>query len=215
MPGRRDFKRKSGFRDSRLIIIAAEGEETEKQYFEGIKARYDNPRVHVEVLERLDSASDPAKIIKILDQFRSDYKLRRGHDQLWLVIDVDRWGNQKLSLVSQQCAQKRYQLAISNPSFEIWLLLHVRSLDTYPPEILVELLANRKDRRRTRIEQELLLLLGKYNKTNLDMEYFAHRVFVAIQNARNSDLNPETRWPNQLGTRVYLLLEEIVPPERD
>ena len=31
MPGRRDFKRKSGFRDSQLIIIAAEGEETEKR----------------------------------------------------------------------------------------------------------------------------------------------------------------------------------------
>jgi len=121
MPGRRDFKRKSGFRDSRLIVIAAEGEETEKRYFEGIKARYDNPRIHVEVLERLDSASDPAKVIKALDQFRSDYKLRKGHDQLWLVIDVDRWGNQKLSLVSQQCIQKCYQLAVSNPSFEIWI----------------------------------------------------------------------------------------------
>jgi len=215
MPGRRDFKRKSGFRDSRLIVIAAEGEETEKRYFEGIKARYDNPRIHVEVLERLDSASDPAKVIKALDQFRSDYKLRKGHDQLWLVIDVDRWGNQKLSLVSQQCIQKCYQLAVSNPSFEIWLLLHVRALDTYPPEILIELLANRKDGKRTRLEQELLLLLGSYNKTNPDMEYFAPRVFVAIQNARGSDRNPDTRWPNQLGTRVYLLLEEIVPPVRD
>jgi len=215
MLGRRDFKRKSGFRDSRLIVIAAEGEETEKQYFEGIKARYDNPRVHVEVLERIGSASDPAKVIKALDKFRSDYKLRKGHDQLWLVIDVDRWGNQKLSLVSQQCVQKRYQLAVSNPSFEIWLLLHVRSLDTYPPDILAELLENKKDGKRTRLAQELLLQLGSYNKSNLDKDYFAHRVFVAIQNARISDLNPETRWPNQLGTRVYLLVEGIVLPERD
>jgi len=47
------------------------------------------------------------------------------------------------------------------------------------------------------------------------MEYFAARVYIAIRNARISDLNPETRWPNQLGTRVYVLVEEIVPPERD
>lgn len=210
MSGRRNFKRKSGERDSRLIVIAAEGKETEKQYFEGLKARYTNPRVHVEVLERRESASDPARVIKILDQFRSDYKLRKDHDRLWLVIDVDRWGSQKLSSVAQQCVQKHYQLAVSNPSFEIWLLLHVKSLDSYPPDILAEFLANKKDGDRTRLEKELLNLLKNFNKRNLDMEYFASRVFDAIPNARIVDINPEIRWPNQLGTRVYLLVEELV-----
>jgi hypothetical protein len=216
MSGRRDFKRKSGVRDARLIIIAAEGEETEKQYFEGLKARYENPRVHVEVLKRLDLPSDPAKVIEALDQFRSGYNLRKGYDQLWLVIDVDRWGSQKLSLVSQQCVQKYYRLAVSNPSFEIWLLFHIRSLDTYPSEVLAELLANTKNgkRTRTRLEQELLQLLGSYNKTNPNMDYFAARVREAIRNARAADLNPETRWPNQLGTRVYLLVEEMIPSEQ-
>jgi hypothetical protein len=42
MPAKRDFKRKSGLRDARLIIIAAEGEKTEKIYFEGLKEYYQN-----------------------------------------------------------------------------------------------------------------------------------------------------------------------------
>jgi len=213
MPERRNFKRKSSLRDSRLIIIAAEGEETEKKYFEGLKENYENPRVHVEVLDRLEASSDPAKVLRRLDKFRSDYNLRRDYDELWLVIDVDRWGNQKLSLVSQQCVQKHYRLAVSNPSFEIWLILHVHSLDAYSPEIQAELIANKKEGKRTRLEQELLALLGSYNKTNPDMNYFAPRVFDAISNARNADKNLENRWPNGLGTRVYLLAEEIVPSQ--
>lgn len=215
MPGKRDFKRKSGFRDSRLIIIAAEGEETEKQYFDGLKAYYENPRVHIKVMERFDSASDPERIIKILDNFRSDYKLRKGHDQLWLVVDVDRWGNRKLSSVSQECIQKHYRLAVSNPSFELWFLLHIRPISSYSHQELAELSENRKHGKRTRLEIELISLLGNYNKRRPNMDYFAPRVFTAIENARLADISPEDRWPNQIGTRVYLLVAEIVPSQDD
>lgn len=213
MAERRDFKRKSGFRDARLIIIAAEGEKTEKIYFEGLKVRYDNHRVHVEVLEHILAGSEPEKVILALDRFRAQYKLRKGYDQLWLVTDVDRW-REKLSVVSQQCIQKQYQLAVSNPEFEIWLLLHIQSLDSYPAEVLAEFLENRKTGERTRVSQELLTLLGSYNKANPDMDYFAPRVYTAIRNGRAADQNPETRWPNQPGSRVYWLVEAIVPPPK-
>jgi hypothetical protein len=211
MPKRREFTRKSGLRDSRLIIIASEGEITEKAYFEGMKEYFTNPRIHIEILHRMESASDPARVIRLLDQFRSEYKLRRGYDQLWLVIDVDRWRSRKLSFISQQCNQKQYQLAISNPAFEIWLLLHIRSLNDYPFAVQAELLQNRKKGNRTRLEQELLKLLGSYNKVNPDMQFFCQLVSTAIRNARSADTQPENRWPNGLGTRVYLLVEEIVP----
>ncbi len=211
MIGRRTFTRKSGVRDARLIIIAAEGEETEKIYFDGLKKYYANPHIHVEVLERLESASDPARILKILDQFRSTYKLRKGYDQLWLVIDVDRWGSQKLAAVSQQCVQKAYQLAVSNPAFEIWLLLHIRALDTYSHEVQTEFLNNRKEGNRTRLEKEFVNLLGSYNKVNLDMEFFSQHVLIAMRNTQIADRHPESRWPNELGTRVYVLVGEILP----
>jgi len=160
MAGRRNFTRKSGFRDARLIIIAAEGEKTEKVYFEGLKEYYSNPRVHVEVLYKLGSSSDPTKVIKLLDTFRSIYNLRKDYDQLWLVIDVDRWGIPKLVSVSQQCVQKCYHLAVSNPTFEIWLLLHICALDTYSLDMLDELFKNRKNGNRTRLDIELLNLLS-------------------------------------------------------
>ncbi|MEM6817072.1 MAG: hypothetical protein AAF600_22220, partial [Bacteroidota bacterium] len=64
-----NFTRKSGFRDARLIVITTEGEITENQYFEQLKwsEKYKNPRVHVEVLARGDSNSDPKNCLKILN----------------------------------------------------------------------------------------------------------------------------------------------------
>lgn len=210
MAGRRSFTRKSGFRDSRLIIIATEGEETEKVYFEGLKNYYSNPRVHIQLLNRLSSASDPERILKNLDQFYSTYNLRKNYDQLWLVIDVDHWGNSKLACVSKLCFQKSYCLAISNPAFEIWLLMHIHPLDTYSPDVLLEFLNNRKTGRRSRLEIELINLLGSYNKSNPNMKYFSPRAKLAINNARIADDHPEDRWPNGVGTRVYLLVEQII-----
>ena len=150
MPEKRNFTRRSGFRDSKLIIIAAEGENTERIYFSGIKDFYENARVHVEVLPRI-SSSDPLRVMEELNLFKTEYKLRKNLDQLWLVIDVDRWGDKKLSKVSRLCAQKGYSLAVSNPAFEIWLLFHIQSLDCYTDKEKTELLQNKKTGNRTRL----------------------------------------------------------------
>jgi hypothetical protein len=202
--------RRSGVRDARLIIIASEGTNTEKQYFDALQARYRNTRIHPESIERRTTASDPAHVMKGLDDFRKEYKIRPGDDELWLVIDVDRWGEAKLAEVARKCQQKGYELAVSNPCFEVWLLLHIKALHEYPPEKLVELYANRKVGGRTCLEAELLNLLGAYNKFNLDPAPFIPHVAIAIERARGLDIHPEHRWPNHLGTRVYLLAQKII-----
>jgi hypothetical protein len=213
MPEKRVFRpreRTSGIRDARLIIIAAEGQRTEKIYFLDLISpsyRY-NPKVHVEILDRLTSASSPDHIIKLLDAFRNKYRLNK-YDELWLVIDKDRW-KEKVALIAKECQQKNYLLAVSNPCFEIWLLLHVKSLDEYSSQTLQEFLENKKSGSRTRLENELMSLLGSYNKNNLNTAKFLPTVDLAIERARSLDVHPDHRWPNHLGTRVYLLIDSIL-----
>jgi len=110
MPSKRFVPRtrRSGYRNPKLIIIASEGTYTEKKYFEDLAVSYAIPNLHVEVLDRLDSGSDPESVLKALDKFRSQYSLRLNYDELWLVIDVDRWPIKKLSEVSSLCDQKNY-----------------------------------------------------------------------------------------------------------
>jgi RloB-like protein len=122
---KREFKRKSGFRDAKLIVIATEGVQTEHVYFEGVRQKYQRPNLHIELLKRTDAGhSSPKHVITELNVFKKEYHLVKG-DELWMVIDKDRWLDEHLSEVTQECSQKNYYCAVSVPCFEIWILLHL------------------------------------------------------------------------------------------
>jgi len=74
--------RASGNRDAKLIIIATEGEFTKKRYFEDLAFLFRRQNIYVKVLDRLDSASDPARVLVGLDKFRRDYSLRRNYNDV-------------------------------------------------------------------------------------------------------------------------------------
>ena len=210
MPPKRDFnrKRKSGFRDSRLLVIATEGEKTEKRYFENFVTPASS-RVNIEIIPNIDSQSSPLKVIRLLDEFRAKYRLKID-DELWLVIDVDRWGEEKLSDVARLSSQKDYYLAVSNPCFEFWLLLHKVNIDQYSETRCQELLENRRvSSNRNQLQQELLNLCGEYNGANLRTEDFIPYIDNAILRAESLDNPSVGRWPSGLGSRVYLLAKSI------
>ena len=103
-------------RDTRLIIIATEGEKTEKQYFES--DLFHSLRVQVKVLGTEDGLSAPNHVINRLCQFARATDLQ-SDDQLWLMVDKDHWTESILSDVCSQANRSRdlkLQTAISNPS---------------------------------------------------------------------------------------------------
>lgn len=210
----RPFNRKSKFRDAKYIIIATEGELTEPIYFEALALdeRYRHPRVTVQVLQTQEGRSSPSQVIRRLDQIRREHRLYEG-DELWLVVDRDRWTDPQLTQVARLANQKGYKLADSNPCFELWLLVHHRSLHTYKQSELDELRENRKERfraKRRRLEQELIDICGSYNKRNLNTSDYIPFVTEAIANAMHADSRPNDRWLNQIGSRVYRLAQSII-----
>ena len=60
---RKDFTRLEGDKSARLVVIAAEGFETENIYFEAMKTSLRAANVHVEVLRR-DSDGDKQDALK-------------------------------------------------------------------------------------------------------------------------------------------------------
>ena len=211
---RREFKRPSLNRDvNKLFIIATEGQRTEKVYFEGLF--YQNPhpktKIYLEVLSRLNSNSSPRSVLKQLDDFKKEYLLREG-DELWMVIDRDRqsWEVSEISEVAALIYQKNYHLALSNPAFEIWLLLHVKDLSEYTEEEKGELFENKREGSRTRLEKELIKICGSYKKSNPNLSHFLPHVNIAIERAEALVRNPKERWPNYLGTHVFKLVRKLV-----
>ena len=210
---RRPFERPTDkVRDARLIIIATEDTEATVAYFEAMKSLtyYQSSKVHVEVLTRTDTASAPERILAQLEQWLTQYQIAED-DELWLVIDVDRWGSKKLNQIAKACRQKTIHLAVSNPCIELWFLLHVRDMDQYDEITQSDLLKNAKvSPKRTRIEQAIVDVVGRYNKGNLHTDDYLPHVEMAIASAEKLDVAPNDRWPQQLGTRVYLLARSII-----
>ncbi len=203
--------RQSGKIDPKLIIIATEGACSEKKYFEELRFQKGKANIHVEVLNTMDSKSSPTYVLGRLDSFKRKYTLKKGRDELWMVIDVDRWGSKKLSLIAQQCEQKNYHLAVSNPCFELWLLLHHKSLDEFSQNELDLFRKNPRINNKTTIEKELIRVCGRYSKSNLISEDYIPYIEKAIREAERID-DLQHRWPQNLGTRVYLLAKAILKP---
>ena len=208
-------ERQEAFRDARLIVIASEGKDTERIYFKALAKEYTNPRVHVHILERSEAEqnnSSPEHVLKQLNDYKEQYALE-ADDDLWLVIDKDRWTEAMLSRVATECTQDEYMhMALSNPCIELWLLLHLVDATSLSPEEQQQWSENRRESRRSdpclkiRLRQEM----GSYHESAYDAQMLITHVEDAIERARALDKNPADRWPQTLGTRVYLLAESVM-----
>lgn len=132
-------------------------------------------------------------------------------DELWLVIDRDRWEERMLSRVAQLCSQNPHlHFCMSNPCFELWLLLHLEDIREYDELTVGELARNRKNKAGlTWLKKRMRDLLGSYSESNYNAFSLLPYAHKAMAIARALDTNPADRWPQSVGTRVYLLMESI------
>ena len=208
-------ERREAFRDARLIVIASEGKDTERIYFKALAKEYTNPRVHVHVLERSENEqnnSSPEHVLKQLNDYKSQYELE-ADDELWLVVDKDRWTEAMLSRVATECAQDEFlHMALSNPCFELWLLLHMEDAVSLPPEEQKQWMENRRKSKNADpyLKVRLRQKMGAYHESSYDALTLIAHIENAIERARALDKNPTDRWPQTLGTRVYLLAESVM-----
>ena len=210
MRKRKDFVRLEGVRSARLVVIAGEGRYTESIYFNAVKNELRAPNVHVEVLDRNSDESSPESVHRQVADFMRQYNIE-DDDELWLVIDRDRWQERMLSQVAQLCAQNSHlHFCMSNPCFELWLLLHLEDVDQYDDETKNALLRNKKNKSGvTWLKKRMKDLLGSYAESNYDALSLIPYTSVAMDRARRLDNNPQDRWPQSIGSRVYLLMESI------
>lgn len=138
-PQRKPYQRNIEDRAKRLFVIATEGVKTEYWYFNTIKHRYNlllqQAHIQLELLKRPSKQaghSSPDKVRQMIEDFleHNDFDYNtietvRPNDTFWLVVDTDSWTDEQLQDVANFCHQKLpFHLAISNPCFEWWLILH-------------------------------------------------------------------------------------------
>lgn len=208
-------ERREAFRDARLIVIASEGKDTERIYFTALAKEYTNPRVHVHILERSENEqnnSSPEHVLKQLNDYKSQYELE-ADDELWLVVDKDQWEDKMLSRVATECAlEVSMHMALSNPCFELWLLLHLEDAASLTPEEHTLWMENRRKSKNADpyLKVRLRQKMGTYHESSYDAMTLIAHIEDAIERARALDKTPTDRWPQTLGTRVYLLAESVM-----
>jgi len=202
-----------------VIIIACEGK-TEENYFKIFSSKNKIIKVKdisVEILEKQeasDTKSAPMHVLNLLDEYARHYQI--DNDELWMVIDRDRQNNSKKQLeeIINSCKKNNYNIALSNPCFELWLLLHVRDLSEYDDLTIIKIKANKRisssKKSKRFIEKELSLTVGGYKKGKVDTSIFLRNINNAIKRAKQLDLSYPKRKIDNLGTTVFLLVEKII-----
>jgi len=190
---RRRFSRPLGERRyKRMFVLATEGAETEPRYF---KIFEDGDKViHVQLLKG-GHKSSPPQVLKRMDAYLRKEGLR-PEDEAWLVVDTDQWTELQLQQLYQWGQTKEnYGLAVSNPQFEFWLLLHFED-------------GNGVRTSRECVERLLRQIPG-YQKGAFDAKQFASGIANAVDRARRRDTPPCQDWPRDSGTTVYRLIERL------
>lgn len=105
------------------ILIVCEGTTTEPGYFEDLRQRY---RRSVEV--ELSPGGVPKTLVERAAEMKRDADAKatkdenERYDEVWCVFDID--DHPKIDDAKQQARDNGIKLAISNPCFELWVLLH-------------------------------------------------------------------------------------------
>ncbi len=203
-------------RDCWLCIITTEGEKTEREYFESLQRhRVISPsRVKLWVLATPPDGNrkegpDPEHVLARLSEVQQQYKLSDG-DQLWLVLDVDHRSTgphkQRLLEVLQEASQKGIRLAVSNPCFEIWLLLHFQT------EQEVQGLTAAGRGAPSECKAALGAIRAEEQQRYTDALYSREAFERATTRAKTLDAECAALWPTTAGTHVYKLAMALPRP---
>ena len=210
---RRDYGKKNPSRDAHKVYIVCEGKVTEPNYFRFFEGLSSNLQV---ITIPPSDGTDPLKLLERAKQILigkdREYDVEYAHrDTVWFVIDTDTWETEgKITPLRKFCSTKNksiskefdeiksypaWNVAQSNPCFEIWLYYHL--MET-PPEDY----DSTKERFKTYLDR---VLPGGFN-------YDRHPVYLqdAIQNAKVNFRTDKDGKITMFSTEMHLLGTEIL-----
>lgn len=221
---------------SKIIFLSCEGSVTEEEYIEILSQIYDGVKGRVQLISVVEDEvhtlpknrtkeqnkvlgkSKPWQLVNRIDIFKkekeSTYEFSKyPEDEFWIVADVDdNLDNHKEEFKNaiKACENKNYKYAISNPFFEIWLLLHhddvleedkkfaVTSKHPYEPT----------NHFRVRLAEKGAPLKGQ---KHLKIEHYSdEKIRLAVQRAKALMNGKNEKIPSDYGTHVYKIVEEIL-----
>jgi len=175
----------------KIYLILSEGSVTERSYFEGIRSRFKNAQL---ICYGSNKASAPLKLLKRMKILLKRLNIK-GPFEAWILMDRNSWKKEHLDAVVKWASENpNFHVAISNPKFEYWILLHFQNAGSVSSRECSRLLSKHLPH----FEKEL-------RKPPSD-----DQIALAVKRARQKDNPPCAGWPRDPGqTTVYRLMESI------
>lgn len=186
-------RRRRAYRvDTSQVLVVCGGVSTEPTYFNGLRRLLRNPAVKVKIASQ---GIDPKKLVEHAASLRS----RGEFDDVWCVVDVDEYD---LGPTISAAAELDIRLAISNPCFEYWLLLHFEACHACLPDY-------------NEASARLRKYLPNYDKSELRFSDFTQGIADAVTRAKRRHPGPDVG-EHRLNpsTRVWELVDAMQPQEQ-
>ena len=186
-------------------LIVCEGKKTEPNYFNGIKRKinekYGNKvDVLIPNIDVKGTGMNTTSLVKYTQ--KTVNHANKVYGQVWVVFDKDDYNDEQFNSAIDNC---NYNVAWSNPNFELWLLAHFKKVSRYvsKDDVLQEL---SKEFQKNE--------LGDYAKNDIDIfDKVASegKLHTAIKNCEymeelNKDGQASQRNPM---TRVYKIVDGL------
>src|ERR1039457_414615 len=126
MKKRDNLRRRRSFREPRArFLIVCEGEVTDPDYFDDMR-RMERGIIELEIAPGGVPKTVVERAVFMKKQSERDAKRRKDenhrYDSVWCVFDIDE--HPFVPEAKQQTQANAINIAVSNPCFELWFLLH-------------------------------------------------------------------------------------------
>ncbi|WP_249228357.1 RloB family protein [Kutzneria sp. CA-103260] len=161
------------------------GTRTELDYFDGLRRSRRNSAVRVTVIAK---GVAPDQLVRHAKRIGSDY------DEMWCVVDADEFDIAKAARLADELGVR---LVVSNPCFELWLLLHFtdhRGVCSSYKQLLPKLIKH----------------VPGYDKSRVDFAQYKPGVAVAVERAERLDPSGRDHGRNP-STGVWKLVRQVLP----
>ncbi|MBP0028097.1 RloB family protein [Roseofilum sp. Guam] len=184
------YERKQDIRKlKQRFLIICEGTKTEPNYFRSF-------RVPKDVVKVKGLGRNPSQLVDYASHLNDE---DGDYDRVWCVFDRDSWKLQDFHSALSSAKNKGFEIAYSNPKFELWYLLHFDYCDSaIPPE---------------KYDSKLSSYMGKtYEKNNKNMyELLRDRQKKAIERAEQllEQYDPANPAKDNPSTTVHQLVKAL------
>lgn len=183
---------------NRIIRVMTEGELTEPAYLSMDAIRNAMRRaggIGLKLLTHHKGQTDPASLVRAMRKAMRREMVQKG-DETWIVMDADEWTDAQFEAArSWSKAAEANHLAISNPKFELFLLMHFGEAKGCTSA--------------RHVDARLRACWKEYKKGIPAGAFTIEQVVAAMERAARADSHPESVMPAPGETKFYQLLASL------